>query len=218
MNLSQLEALYDADHTFHKVSKSSLRREVDRFDHILDFLLRTIDSHFKGKKKKDQLRVLEIGPGHGATAFHLSDQGIHVEVLDVSQKVLKHCEEHAGIRKAWHKNCWDSKSLEELKGQYDVVIARSVIEHCPHPQLTMSLWAGLLKKGGLLYLTTPIGKELIDPYHLYFFYWYDLVNILDPGAQFDTLEKPMLTDYSIMRTNKYDPQGKYNMWVVLGVK
>ncbi len=63
----------------------------------------------------------------------------------------------------------DSRLSAARDGQFDVILCHDVIEHCPDPETSVSEMKRLLKKGGLLYLTTPnrlgLAWVLSDPHY-----------------------------------------------------
>jgi len=62
---------------------------------------------------------------------------------------------------------------DALKGKYDFVIARHILEHCVDTVKTLKQWASLLKPGGMLIIAVPnqeIGETIpMNPEHVHAF-------------------------------------------------
>lgn len=70
----------------------------------------------------------------------------------------------------------DITSIPVSSDSFDVVLCTEVLEHVPDPQLAVNEMARILKKGGVLLLSAPLGSFLHqEPYHYYGGftpYWY----------------------------------------------
>ena len=70
----------------------------------------------------------------------------------------------------------DITSIPVEDGSFDVVLCTEVLEHVPEPILAIIEMARIIKPGGLLILTAPLGSFLHqEPYHFYGGYtphWY----------------------------------------------
>lgn len=109
-----------------------------------------------------KIRILDVGCGDGAIIFKLKARfdaaytlyftGIDVSALDI---------DFANQRKNYfnHERCdfirADATESGLDQGAFDMVINTEVIEHMPDPGRLLATMKRLLKKGGLLILTTP---------------------------------------------------------------
>lgn len=62
----------------------------------------------------------------------------------------------------------DISAIPETTGSFDAILCTEVLEHVPDPLAAISEFARLLKPGGQLFLTAPLGSFLHQmPYHFY---------------------------------------------------
>lgn len=77
---------------------------------------------------------------------------------------------------------------------FDVILCTEVLEHVPHPVLAIKEFSRILKKGGILLLTAPLGSGLHqEPYHFYGGftpYWYEKF-LTENGFQISNIESNM---------------------------
>ena len=72
----------------------------------------------------------------------------------------------------------DATSIPVADGSFDVVLCTEVLEHVPEPISVVKEFSRILRVGGKLFLTAPLGSGLHqEPYHFYGGYtpyWYQL--------------------------------------------
>lgn len=98
-------------------------------------------------------KAFDLGCGNGATANFLSSLSFEVVGIDPSE---------SGIRQANiafpHIRCERGDAYENLSakyGQFDLVVALEVIEHCIDPRRFLKTFHSLLSPGGLGIISTP---------------------------------------------------------------
>lgn len=104
------------------------------------------------------MRVLEIGPGSGFTAFLLSRTVSEVTVADVGRQHLLSLESRLRPQQAIHFVCADFSqdcSGLNLNGQFDRVFALDVLEYVPNPAEFLRNVARLLRPAGRMLVTFP---------------------------------------------------------------
>lgn len=114
-------------------------------------------------------RVLDAGAG--SCRYQPLFQHCHYESQDFAQyEGENHCYgqlDYVG----------DIGAIPVVDGYFDCILCTEVLEHLPEPERAISEFARILKKGGRLILTAPLGSGIhMAPYH-YFGgfsrYWYD---------------------------------------------
>ncbi|MBA3953879.1 class I SAM-dependent methyltransferase [Candidatus Dependentiae bacterium] len=94
----------------------------------------------------------------------------------------------------------DIKSIPVSDNEFDAIICTEVLEHVPYPIEALKEMARILKPGGKLLLTAPLGSGLHQmPYHFYGGYtpeWYrffcdkfdlEIIEIIENGGTFKLL-------------------------------
>ncbi len=95
-------------------------------------------------------RVLDIGCGTGCLLRRLSERGFGVAGVDAHPEAAAQARE-AGfevVEGRFEEGMFPEES-------FDLVIARSVLEHVPEPTMLLSAMADLLKPGGVVALEVP---------------------------------------------------------------
>lgn len=97
-------------------------------------------------------KVADLAAGEGAFSLILKDLGHDVTAVDASLDNWKLAD--VPLKKT-DLDSEFSKSLVAESGKFDAVAAIEIVEHLENPFRFLRECAGLLKPGGLLFLTTP---------------------------------------------------------------
>jgi len=101
---------------------------------------------------KKEAKILELGSGLGYLTYALRKEGYNITGLDISQEAVNNANASFG----------DYFVAEDLfvynqthKNEYDIVILTEVIEHVEKPIDFLKAIEALLKKNGMIIMTTP---------------------------------------------------------------
>jgi cyclopropane fatty-acyl-phospholipid synthase-like methyltransferase len=111
------------------VSPESRARRFDQGEKQLASLAAEIEAH-TGVSTSGR-RVLDYGCGFGRLAIPLAERSEHVYALDIVPEVLQKSAELAAERGVTNMEWMDAGRLEEIAGQYDLVISHWVFQHIP---------------------------------------------------------------------------------------
>ena len=135
---------------YHKktIAQSKL---IDDKNFTYRILLSVINKFLKGKKT-----ILDIGCGAGTIDFYLANKKHEVIGIDISDKAIESCVKTAknlGLKNVKFKQVDFPKKT--ISGNFDFVICSEVIEHLENDRLALKQTRQLLKRGGILVLSTP---------------------------------------------------------------
>ncbi len=163
------------------IKKSTLNaREIEQFNKIADdwwdesssfkllhklnpvrlsYIKDRICKHFKIQKNTQKplkkLRIADIGCGGGLITEELSRLGARATGIDAGANNIKIAKAHAkssGLNIDYITDT--AEGLVEKKEKFDVIIALEIVEHVNNPELLISSCCNLLKKNGILILST----------------------------------------------------------------
>lgn len=104
----------------------------------------------------DGAQILDIGFGAGGTSLVLAEKGSHVTAIDFNSARVQNFNKIAsesGLSIMVEKGIAQELNFDD--SQFDCVILQDVIEHLGKPQVAVKEIARVLKKGGIVYLSTP---------------------------------------------------------------
>lgn len=120
--------------------------------------LSVLEEHFP-KKKKDELKILDIGTGPGFFPVILTQAGYQVTAVDYTQGMLEKARENIKMNgKKCGKNLdekvsffrMDAQNLAFMDNSFDVVISRNLTWNLEKPDQAYREWCRVLKSGGVL--------------------------------------------------------------------
>ncbi|MGQ9560868.1 MAG: methyltransferase domain-containing protein [Candidatus Oleimicrobiaceae bacterium] len=101
-------------------------------------------------------RVLDVGCGTGGTTVALASRGATVVALEVDQARLHATQALARAKcVAVRPLCTDAVALPFASQSFDAVLLQDVLEHVSAPQLLLRESSRVLRRRGVLFLTTP---------------------------------------------------------------
>ncbi len=137
----------------------------------------------KGKISKNDL-VLEVGCGEGYGTKLLSKKSAKIIGLDVDKDIIMRASEKYGSKKCYFK-LYDGIKIPYKDNIFDAVVSFQVIEHVQDDVNYISEVHRVLKKSGILILTTPNknyrlkpGQKLWNEFHLREYHPHELRNVL----------------------------------------
>lgn len=103
------------------------------------------------EQRKNNARLLDVGCGEGFFLFNASRAGYMTKGVELSQDAAEYA------RREFHLDV-DAKPFEELgfpDNCFDIITLWQVLEHVPYPLVMLTEAHRILKRGGLLALSTP---------------------------------------------------------------
>jgi len=136
---------------------SYYRKEKNIFSLVKSFLAQLIYSPVPSKK---QGKILDIGCGPGISLYNLKKFGWNVYGLDISQKAVNFARNNLDLKNVRRGFIEDAFYHKEY---FDVIRMSHVIEHLNDPKETLLKIRKILKKNGILIITTPDFSSPLRP-------------------------------------------------------
>jgi len=119
---------------------------------------------------KSNLKILDIGPGHGFFSYltkkEFSDYE-KIDLVDISETSLEMTKKIIGYDEDkinyFKKDVFDYDDTQK----YDFIVLGEVLEHLDDPKQILSKLSKLLSPDGVIWLTTPTNAPALD--HVYLF-------------------------------------------------
>lgn len=147
--------------------RMSLKEKIAKPPFRFKAALNQIKKHFPGKKK---LEVLDIGCNDGTFLKLCQMEGYKVDGVEINSKLRRLASKNVKIK------IYDKISAIKKK-KFDVVCLLEVLEHQIDPRKFLKRSSKLVRPGGLMIISVPIGYLLMDPDHKSFFDFYDFYNL-----------------------------------------
>ncbi len=116
--------------------------------------LHVLEENFP-KKKKEEIKILDIGTGPGFFPMILSEAGYTVTAVDYTEEMLEKAEENlkkftkSGLERVTLLRM-DAQKLDFADETFDVVISRNLTWDLEKPEQAYREWMRVLKEGGVL--------------------------------------------------------------------
>ena len=120
---------------------------------------------FLRKKRRSDIKILEIGPGRGEAIKYFNDLGIlNADVIDNDAEVLKHIESNFKIGKCILGV--NLLAIEEKLNRYDFILATHILEHIPISEQKefLQILFSHLNQDGIILITVP---NMANPFTLF---------------------------------------------------
>lgn len=107
------------------------------------------------EKKKEEMKILDIGTGPGFFPMILSEAGYTVAAVDYTEEMLEKAKENLGKYTKYGLERvtlqrMDAQNLEFADETFDVVISRNLTWNLEKPEQAYQEWLRVLKPGGVL--------------------------------------------------------------------
>lgn len=138
---------------YQKLNESLLnsyyKKDKSLLENLKSFLFQLIYSPIP---KEHKGRILDIGCGNGIYLYNLKKHDWDVYGVEISKKAVAFAQEKLRLKNVRQGTIEDIKYPD---GYFDVITMNHVIEHLFSPKETLGEINGILKKEGLLIITTP---------------------------------------------------------------
>jgi len=144
----------------------------------------------------ENLKILDFGCGEGGMSVYFARKGFEVWAVDIDREKLARVKlraEENEVKLNILPLSPEGRAENLPENYFEVILCLDVIEHCQDPRLSLREMKRLLKKEGLLYLTTPnqlgLGWLFSDPHY---------------SLPFLTLFPKPIADYLVKRFRKME--------------
>lgn len=140
--------IYNKYHTNKKLQKRIINKNSFTYGKLVGLMQSFINT---------DLRILDLGCGVGTIDFYLSNNGCKVTGVDISSKAIVNARNNA---KYFRLKDISFVNIDVFKFKnnkpYDIIICNEIIEHVKDDKDFIRLVRNNIKKGGLVFLSTPL--------------------------------------------------------------
>lgn len=147
MNKAAKQKLYENFHETTRPQKYIIKDNNFTYRHIVGNINKFI---------KPSHKILDIGCGAGTLSLYYASKGHKVTGIDISQTAVDSAQKSA--KALGLKNCTFKKMLfptQAPKEKFDFIIFTEVIEHLQNDDAALKKIYSLLKKNGMVFISTP---------------------------------------------------------------
>jgi cyclopropane fatty-acyl-phospholipid synthase-like methyltransferase len=113
------------------------------------------------------MTIVDLGCGVGTLDFYLASKGIRVVGIDASEIAIRAAKVNAKALNLSSKTKFIKQDLnKKISGKYDAALLTEVIEHLENEEEVLRLSNKLLKKGGLLIISTRASSAPLYKFNL----------------------------------------------------
>jgi len=129
--------------------------QASYLERIEKYLLRA------GESKKT---FLEVGSGDGKLSLHFASAGYSVTACDISDVAVLLTKQFAKQQKLKVnvEQC-DVTKLPFKSASFDYIVAGAILEHLDDEEKALKEWSRVLKKGGRIFIVTPVRQRHVLP-------------------------------------------------------
>lgn len=151
----KFKKLYESYHSEIKIQKRIITPQNFTYRHIISMLKKYL---------KPNQQILDIGCGAGTVDFFLASIGYNVLGVDISENALSMANINANLFRLENKVKFKLCKFpdESPRGKFDFIICSEVMEHLPDDRKALHSINKLLKRGGMVLITTPSSNSLLE--------------------------------------------------------
>lgn len=127
------------------------------------------------KKDFKNKTLVDIAAGTGYVTVEMAKKGLDVLALEISKesiKRLKFYRDNFSLKNI-RINLSKAEKISLPDSSVDYIVANAILEHISQEKAAIREWLRILKPGGRLYITVPIGYRYIWPFLWPVHYFYD---------------------------------------------
>lgn len=142
---------YHRNYVHTSIQRSFINRHNFTYINFFRFI-------FPAILKNNPKKILDVGAGAGTLSFYLASLGYEVVAVETSETATKIAEESTKWLKLEKNLQFFQGQIEEFKyrGHFDLILCIEVLEHCFDDRKVLKKIYNILRKGGILVLSSPL--------------------------------------------------------------